>query len=55
MIVRDADGKLIIISRNTCKNEAVYKEKLYNIRLGYCKKYKSVLVNNREKPPKDIL
>ena len=44
MIVRDADGKLIIISRNACKTETVYNEKLYNIRLEYCKKYKSVFL-----------
>jgi hypothetical protein len=55
MIVRDADGKLIIISRNDCKNETVYNEKLYNIRLAYCKKYKSVLLNKNKKPPKDFL
>ena len=53
MIVRDADGKIIIISRNDCRNESVYNEKLYNIRLAYCKKYKSVfLINNS---PKDFL
>ena len=55
MIVRDADGKLIIISRNDCKNETVYNEKLYNIRLAYCKKYKSVLLNKIKKPPKEFL
>ena len=44
MIVRDADGKIIIISRKDCRNEKVYNEKLYNIRLEYCKKYKSVFL-----------
>lgn len=45
MIVRDSEGKLIIISRNDCRNETVYNEKLYNIRLTYCKKFKSVFLN----------
>jgi hypothetical protein len=49
MLVRDCEGRLIIISRNDCKNETVYNEKLYNIRLAYTQKYKSVIVN----PPKD--
>ena len=50
MIVRDVDGKLIIISRKECRNEKVYNEKLYNIRIEYCKKYKSVFVSS----PKDF-
>ena len=50
MIVRDVDGKLIIISRSDCKNEKVYNEKLYNIRLDYCKKYKSIFNSS----PKDF-
>lgn len=50
MLVRDCEGRLIIISRKDCKNEAVYNEKLYNVRVGYVKKYKSVLLNP---PPKD--
>ena len=54
MIVRDSDGKLIIISRNDCKNESVYNEKLYNIRLAYCKKYKNVFLNKLKNSPKDF-
>ena len=45
MLVRDSDGRLVIISRKDCKNESVYNEKLYNIRLNYTKKYKSVIIN----------
>jgi len=45
MLVRDSEGRLIIISRRDCKNESVYNEKIYNIRLNYTKKYKSVLIN----------
>ena len=48
MLVRDADGKLNIISRKQCKNETVYNEKLFNIRYNYLSKYKSVFLN----PPK---
>jgi hypothetical protein len=49
MLVRDENGKIVIVSRSNCKNEIVYNEKLYNIRLEYLKKYKSVSLN----PPKD--
>jgi hypothetical protein len=45
MLVRDSEGRLVIISRKDCKNESVYNEKLYNIRLNYTKKYKSVIIN----------
>jgi hypothetical protein len=48
MLVRDADGKLNIISRKKCKNETDYNEKLYKIRYLYMTKYKSVFLN----PPK---
>ena len=48
MLVRDADGKLNIVSRKQCKNETVYNEKIYNIRYSYMIKYKSVFLN----PPK---
>ena len=50
MLVRDSEGKLIIISRKDCKNESVYNEKIYNIRLNFTKKYKSFIIN----PPKDV-
>ena len=45
MLIRDSEGRLIIISRKDCKNEKVYNEKLYNIRLNYTNKFKSVYVN----------
>jgi hypothetical protein len=51
MLVRDVEGRLIIISRADCKNEHTYNEKLYNIRLGYIAKYKGVNIN----PPKEPL
>jgi hypothetical protein len=51
MLVRDIDGRLVIISRSNCKNEKIYNEKLYNIRLAFSKKYKSVFIN----PPKDVI
>ena len=43
MLVRDVDGQLVLISRKDCKNEAVYNEKLYNVKLEYTKKYKSIV------------
>jgi hypothetical protein len=54
MIVRDVDGKLVIISRNDCRNETVYNEKIYNIRLAYGKKYKSISYNKLNNFPKDF-
>lgn len=54
MLVRDSEGRLVIISRKDCKNESVYNEKLYNIRLNYTKKYKSVIINPKS-PIKNIL
>lgn len=56
MLVRDSEGRIIIISRKDCKNESVYNEKIYNIRLNYTKKYKSVLINPKviAISPKDI-
>jgi len=47
MLVRDSNGTIIIISRKDCKNESVYNEKIYNIRLNYTKKYKSVFINQK--------
>ena len=56
MLVRDAEGRIIIVSRKDSKNENVYNEKIYNIRLNYTKKYKSVLINHKviAISPKDI-
>jgi hypothetical protein len=44
MIIRDADGKLHIVSRKQCKNETVYNEKLYNIRYTFIKKFNSIFL-----------
>ena len=49
MLVRDVDGNVIIINRKDCKNEAVYNNRLYNIRLGYTTIYKSVTINPAKK------
>ncbi len=46
MLVRDSEGRLIIISRKECKNENVYNDKLFNIRLKYTNKYKNIFVNS---------
>lgn len=45
MIVRDSNGKIHIVLRNTCKNDSVYYEKLYTLRLLYDQKYKNVIVH----------
>jgi hypothetical protein len=45
MLIRDADGNIHIINRSDCKNDMVYYEKIYNIKMGYTKKYKSIVVN----------
>lgn len=50
MLVRDIDGRIVIISRSECKNEKVYNEKLFNVRLQFVNKYKNVVLNS----PKNI-
>ena len=45
MLIRDADGNIHIIKRSDCKNDTVYYEKIYNIKIEYAKKYKSIVVN----------
>ena len=45
MLIRDADGNIHIINRSDCKNDMVYYEKIYNIKMGYTKKYKTIIVN----------
>jgi hypothetical protein len=47
MLIRNADGKLQIICRKDCKNEAEYNLKLYLIRLEYLQKYKSIININK--------
>lgn len=46
MLVRDENGKINIISRNSCDTESAYNEKIYQIYYGYTKKYKSVFEYN---------
>ena len=45
MIVRDCNGKIHIVLRNTCKNDSVYYEKIYTLRLLYDQKYKHVIIH----------
>jgi hypothetical protein len=54
MLVRDVNGKIHIISRTACKNDTQYYEKLYNIRLPYATKYKSVTLNALTNSPTTI-
>ena len=37
MIIRDVHGKLCIVNRKDCKNDASYYEKLYEISGGFAK------------------
>lgn len=50
MLVRDIEGRIVIISRSDCKNEQVYNNKLFNVRLPFVNKYKNVVLNT----PKNI-
>ena len=47
MLVRDIHGRLHIISRKDCKNDADYYQRLLKIRLEYTKYYKSVTQINK--------
>jgi hypothetical protein len=47
MLVRDVNGRLHIISRKDCKNDADYYQRLLKIRLEYAKYYKSVTQINK--------
>lgn len=53
MLIRDADGNIHVINRSDCKNDTNYYQKIYKIKLGYTKKYKSIVLNvpkNLESP-----
>jgi len=53
-IHRNAEGKLIIISRKDCKNEHVFNEKIFKNKLNYVSKVKNVYLNNNKlKQPYD--
>jgi hypothetical protein len=43
MLVRDISGRLHIVSRKECKNDADYYQKLVKIRSEYIQHYKSVI------------
>jgi Ni,Fe-hydrogenase maturation factor len=45
MLVRGNDGRIHIINRKDYKNESEYNKKIYNIRLAYISKYKSIIIN----------
>jgi hypothetical protein len=38
MIIRDADGKICIINRKDCKNDASYYEKIFEIKKSFIQK-----------------
>jgi hypothetical protein len=42
-MIRDINGNIHIINRADCKNDTVYYERIYNIKMGFTKKYKSVV------------
>ncbi len=44
MLVRDINGRLHIVSRNECKNDKNYYQKLVKLRSEYTKYYKSVII-----------
>jgi hypothetical protein len=37
MMIRDINGNIHIINRADCKNDTVYYEKIYNIKMGFTK------------------
>jgi hypothetical protein len=45
MLVRDVDGRIVIISRSECKNEKAYNEKIFQVRLKYANKYTNIVLN----------
>jgi hypothetical protein len=48
MLVRDCNGKIIIVSKEYCVTEKIFNEKLYNIRLGYIELFNYCFENNRQ-------
>jgi hypothetical protein len=50
MLVRDITGRLHIISRKDCKNDADYYQKLVKIRSEYKQHYKSIIHICQDKP-----
>jgi hypothetical protein len=46
MLVRDASGKINIISRSSCDSESAYNQQIYKLYNTYTKLYKSVFEYN---------
>ena len=44
MLVRDIDGRIHIISRKDSKDDKSYYQKIIQVRSGYMKQYKSVIM-----------
>jgi hypothetical protein len=54
MLVRDITGRLHIVSRKDCKNDADYYQKLVKIRSEYIQHYKSVIhIGQSQNKPND--
>jgi hypothetical protein len=49
MFIRGTDGKMYIIERKNCRDDATYYRKLYNIKQRYCSKYNCIM-----QIPKDL-
>jgi len=44
MLVRDAEGRIIIISRKDFKTEQSYFQRLFDVKTTYLNKYKSFVL-----------
>ena len=56
MLVRDITGRLHIVSRKDCKNDADYYQKLVKIKGEYIQHYKSVVhIGERQYKSNDLL
>ena len=47
MIIRDSDGKICIINRKDCKNDASYYEKIFEIKKSFIQKLETQNSNNK--------
>jgi hypothetical protein len=47
MIIRDADGKICIINRKDCKNDASYYEKIFEIKKSFIQKLETQNQNSK--------
>lgn len=48
MIIRDADGKICIINRKDCKNDASYYEKIFEIKKKFMQKLETQFSSNHD-------